>query len=65
MSIDKKKCIPIYYFELNHIALPTDKLQSTEELGQEQNILAMHSRSSHSSYPKDFDVITYIVNSVE
>jgi len=44
MSHDKKLCIPINFFELNHTALPTDKFQLTEEHDQEQNnILEVHS----------------------
>ena len=66
MSNDKKKCIPIYYFELNPTALLTDKFQLTEEHDQAQNnILEVHSLSSHSSYTKEFDVKTYIVDFVE
>ena len=34
MSSDKKKCILIHSFELNHTALPTDKFQLTEERDQ-------------------------------
>jgi hypothetical protein len=66
MSSDEHECIPIYYFELNHRALPTEKFQLTEEHDQAQNkILEMHSCSSHSSYTKEFDVKTYIVDLVE
>ena len=66
MSNDKKKCIPIYYFELNPTELLTDKFQLTKEHDQAQNnILEVHSLSSHSSYTKEFDVKTYIVDFVE
>ena len=66
MSIDKTKCSPLYSFELNLTALPTDKFQLTKEHDQTQiNILEMHSHLSHSSYTKEFDVRTYIVDSVE
>jgi len=60
------ECIPIYSFELNPTTLPTDKFQLTEEHDQAQNnILEVHSLSSHSSYTKEFDVKTYIVDSVK
>ena len=66
MCHDKKECTSIYSFELNHTALPTDKFQLTEEHDQAQNnILEMHPCSSHSSYIKEFDVRTYITDSVE
>jgi len=66
MSSDKQECISIYSFELNHTALPTDKFQLAEEHDQAQNnILEMHSCSSHSSYTKEFDVKTYIVELVK
>ena len=66
MSSNKKECIPIYYFELNLTALPTDNFQLTDEHDQAQNnILEVHSFSSHSSYTKEFDVKTYIVHSVK
>jgi len=68
MSIHNHECIPIYPFELNPTALPTDKLQLTEDHDQAQNnMLEMHYclLHSHSSYTKEFDVRTYIVDSVE
>jgi hypothetical protein len=66
MSSNKQEYISIYTFELNYVALPTDKFQLTEEHDQaKNNILEMHSRSSHSSYTKEFDVKTYIVDSIE
>jgi len=37
MSSGKHKCIPIYSFELNPTALPTDKFQLTKEHDQAQN----------------------------
>jgi len=66
MSYVKNECVPKYYFELNHIALSTNKFQLTEKHDQTQNnILEMHSCSSRSSYMKKFDVRTYIVDLVE
>ena len=63
MSSGKHKCILIYSLELNHIVMPTDKFQLTEKHDQvKNNILEMHSRLSHSSYTKEFDVRTYIVD---
>jgi len=66
MSSNKKECIPIHYFELNLTALPTDKFQLTEKHDQAQNnILNVHSLTSYSSYTKEFDVKTYIVDLVK
>jgi len=66
MSSNKKKCISIYSFELNLTALPTDKFQLTEEHDQAQNnILELNSLTSYSSYTKEFDAKTYIVDSVK
>ena len=63
---DKHECISIYSFELNLTTLLTDKFQSTKEHDQAQNnILEIHSRLSHSSYTKKFDMRTYIVDSVK
>jgi len=45
--------------------MPTDKFQLTEEHNQAQNILEIYSSLSHSSYTKEFDVRTYIFDSVE
>jgi len=50
MSRDVKECIPIYSFELNPTALPTDKFQLIEGHDQGQNnILEVHSLMSHPS----------------
>ena len=66
MSSDKKECIPIHSFELHPIELSTDKFQLIEEHDQAQNnILEVHSFSSHSSNMKEFDVKTYIVDLVK
>ena len=66
MSSDKKECIPIHSFELHPIELSTDKFQLIEEHDQVQNnILEVHSLTSHSSYTKEFNVKTYIVDSVK
>jgi len=66
MSSNKNECIPIYSFELNPTALSTNKFQLTEERDQAQNnILEVHSLSSHSSYTREFDVITYTVDLVK
>jgi len=66
MSSDKQEYISNYTFELNSTALPTGKFQLTEDHDQAQNnILEMHSCSSHSSYTKEFYVKTYIVDLVE
>jgi len=66
MSSDVNECILIHSFKLNHTALPTDKFHSTEEHDQAQNnILEVHSLMSHSSYTREFDVKTYIVDLVE
>jgi len=66
MSSDKNECFPIYFFELNYTPLPTDKFQLTEEHDQAQNnILEMYFRLSHSSYMKEFNVRTSIIDSVE
>jgi len=66
MSSDEQKCIPIYSFELILTVLPTEKFQLTKEHDQAQNnILEMHSCSSHSSYTKEFDVKTYILELVK
>ena len=63
MSKNVKECIPIHSFELNPTALPTDKFQLTEEHDQAQNnILEVHSLTSHSSYTREFDVKPYIVH---
>jgi len=63
MTRDRRECIQIYYFELNHIIVPTYKFQLTDQHDQAQNnILEMHSRLSHSSYTKEFNVRTYIVD---
>jgi len=65
MSSDKKECIPIYSFELNLVVMQTDKFQLTEEHDQAQNnILEIHSCLTYSSFMKEFDVRTYIVDSV-
>jgi hypothetical protein len=37
ISSDEHECIPIYSFELNHIALSIDKFQLTEDHDQAQN----------------------------
>jgi len=66
MSSDVKECIAIHYFELNLTALPTDKFQLTKEHDQAQNnILEVHSLTSHSSYTRKVDMKTYIVDSVK
>ena len=66
MSHDKKECIPINSFELNPTTLPTYKFQLIKEHDRAQNnILEMHSCSSHSSYTKEFNVKTYIVDLVK
>jgi len=66
MSCDKKEYNPIYYFRMNSTILPSDKFQLSYEHDQAQkNVLEMHSRLSYSSYMKEFDVRTYIVDSVE
>ena len=66
MSRNVKECIPIHFFELNPTALPTDKFPLIEENDQAQNnILEVHSLTSHSSYTREFDVKTYIVDSTE
>jgi hypothetical protein len=63
MSSDKNKCFPIYFFELYHVALPTDMFQLTDEHDQAQNnILEMHFLSSHSSYMNEFDARAYIAH---
>jgi len=63
---DVKECIPIHSFELNPTTLPTNNLQLTEEHDQAQNnILEVHSLTPHSSYKREFDVKTYIVDLVE
>ena len=64
MSNDKRECIPIHSFKLNLKILPTDKFQLLKEHDQaHNNILEMHSHLSHSSYTKEFDVKTYIIDS--
>jgi hypothetical protein len=66
MRSDVKECIPIHSFELNLTALPIDKFQLTEKHDQAQNnILEVHSFSSHSSYTREFDVKTYIVDLIK
>lgn len=66
MSSNKKECISIYSFELNSTALPTNKFQLTYEHDQAQNnILEVHFLSSHSSYTREFDAKTYIVDLVK
>jgi len=66
MSSDEHESIPIHSFELNSTTLPTNKFQLIDEHDQTQNnILQMDYRSSHSSYTKEFDMKTYIVDSVE
>jgi len=63
---DEQEWIPRGCFELNLSALPTDKFQLIEEHDQVQNnILEVHSLTSHSSYTKEFNVKTYIVDSVK
>jgi len=53
-------------FELNHTALPTDNFRLSKEHDQAQNnILEVHSLTSHSSQTRDFDVKTYIVDLVK
>ena len=66
MSSDVNECIPIHFFELKPNTLPTDKFQLTEEHDQAQNnILDVHSLTSHSSYTRQFDVKTYIIDLVK
>jgi len=66
MSHHRKECIQTGWFELNLTALPTDKFQLTEEHDQAQrNQLEVHSLMWHSSYTKEFDVITYRVDYAE
>ena len=61
VSSDVKECILIHSFEFNPTILPTDMFQLTEEHDQtKNNILEVHSISSHSSYTREFDVKTYI-----
>jgi len=58
---NENECIPIYSFELHHTTPSTDMFPLTEEHDQTQNnILELHSLSSHSSYINEFDVGTYI-----
>jgi len=65
MSSHKKECNPIYFLELNPTAMLTEKFQLTEEHDQAQNnILEVHSHLWHSSYTKEFDVKTYVVDYV-
>jgi hypothetical protein len=60
----KRNAFQYILFKLNPTTLPTDKFQLTEEHDQAQNnILEMHSCSSHSSYTKEFNV--YIVDLVK
>ena len=66
MSRNLKDCIPIHSFELNPTALPTGKFQLTEDHDQTQNnILEVHSLTSHISYTREFDVRIYIVDYAE
>jgi hypothetical protein len=62
---DINECIPIHFFELSLTALSTDKFQLIEEYNQAQNnILEVHSLTSHYSYAREFDVRAFIVELV-
>jgi len=66
MSGDVKKCISIHSFVLNSTTLSTDKFQLTEEHDQaKNNILEVHSLTTHPSYSREFNVKTYIVDLVK